>query len=134
MKGVNPSFQYKSISLASKQDAASVFLCVGVLPQSLFALFRCELIEGLGLILSKKRFMVIIKVICVVMVAVAKQVVMNDTVLLVDGGFTGSVHHAQRKTHDQRPQRHTLTHTHTHRDAYNNMIMSVYLVYDRNSS
>lgn len=66
------------------------------LPKPLFTLLWCELIKGLSLLLSKKCFMVIIKVVCIFMFFVTKGLVMVNTILLLCR-FASGIYHTESK-------------------------------------
>lgn len=66
------------------------------LPKPLFTLLWCELIKGLSLLLSKKCFMVIIKVVCIFMFFVTKGLVMVNTILLLCR-FARGIYHTESK-------------------------------------
>lgn len=78
-----------------------------LLPESLFALLRCELLKGLGLLLSQESLVVIVKVLAVVMLPAAEGKVVVDAVLF--GGFAGGINHAEGKAHDEWSQLHPVS-------------------------
>lgn len=78
-----------------------------ILPKPLLALLWCELVEGLGLLLSQKGFMVIVKVLGVIVFSVTKWFVLVNALLLFRG-FAGGINHTESKAHDKWPQLHLL--------------------------
>ena len=81
--------------------------CHVFLPEPLLALLWCELIKGLGLLLSQKGFMVIVKVFVIIVVSDAEGFVWVNTFLLLCG-FAGGIHHTESKAHHKWSQLHPV--------------------------
>lgn len=91
--------------------------CVFI-PESLFALLGCELVEGLGLLLAEEGLVVVVEVLLVVVLLVTERGVVMDSVLLLHG-FGGDVSHTKRHAQQQQPEIHPacLTHFLSHSHA-----------------